>query len=203
MFNLSVLPFSPTWQGIELYTSISNVIENLALFLLFSLSFLLIQSLLLAGFINHFQKGMLISKEEKTAHIERWVWVLYPLGLILIVVTHLVIGWFLLPELNDLPFVAWIIGPLTLLMAALILFISWRFPQSILVAQKFPKSAIKKDLFSFNWLYTFIWKTYRTVSRLFALVSTILEGEGGILWALVSIRLDLCTLAAVMSTYGL
>ena len=185
VFNLSVLPFSPTWQGIELYTSISNVIENLALFLLFSLSFLLIQSLLLAGFINHFQKGMLISKEEKTAHIERWVWVLYPLGLILIVVTHLVIGWFLLPELNGLPFVAWIIGPLTLLMAALILFISWRFPQSILVAQKFPKSAIKKDLFSFNWLYTFIWKTYRTVSRLFALVSTILEGDGGILWALV------------------
>ncbi len=185
VFNLSILPFSPTWQGMALYTSISDATENLALFLLYSLSLLLIQSLLLAGFINLFQKGMLLAQEEKTVHIERWVWVLYPLGLILLVVTHLLTGWFLLPELNGLPFVAWIIGPLTVLIAALILFVSWRFPQSVFVTQKFTQSSSKNDLFSFAWLYSSIWKAFRAVSRLFALVSTILEGDGGILWALV------------------
>ncbi len=185
VFNLSLLPFSPTWQGMDLFTSISTATENLPLMLLFSVSFLLIQSLLLAGFINHLQKGMLLIKEGETAHIERWVWVLYPLGLLVILVTHLLIGWFLLPELNGLPFIAWIIGPLTMLIAALILFITWRFPQSLLVTKKFARSRVSNDIFSFDWLYNFIWKFYRTISRLFALVSSILEGDGGILWALV------------------
>jgi hypothetical protein len=185
VFNLSTLPFSPTWQGTVIYQSISSVIGNRVLFLLFSISFLFIQALLLSGYIRHFLAGVFPAKEEKSQHIERWVWVLYPLGLILIVAAHLIIGWFLLPDLNGLPLVAWIIGPVTLLIAAIILFISWRLPQPFHIPQKLTKTSFWNTLFSFEWLYNFIWNAYRTVSRLFGVISTILEGDGGILWALV------------------
>jgi hypothetical protein len=185
VFNLSTLPFSPTWQGTLIYQSISSVIGNRVLFLLFSISFLFIQALLLSGYIRHFLAGVFPVKEEKSQHIERWVWVLYPLGLILIVAAHLIIGWFLLPDLNGLPLVAWIIGPVTLLIAAIILFISWRLPQPFHIPQKLTKTSFWNTLFSFEWLYNFIWNAYRTVSRLFGVISTILEGDGGILWALV------------------
>jgi hypothetical protein len=185
VFNLSTLPFSPTWQGMSLYQSISIVVGNPAQFLLFSVSFFLIQTLLLSGYIRHFLREVQPEMDEKSQHVERWVWVLYPLGLVLIVLAHLLLGWFLLPDLQDLPLVAWLIGPLTLLVAALILFILWRFPKPFPLLNRFSKTSLSNNLFSLEWLYNFIWQAYRTVSRVIALFSSILEGDGGILWALV------------------
>lgn len=185
VFNLSTLPFSPTWQGAALYQSISTVAGNRALVPLFSVSFLFIQSVLLSGFIRHFLREVQIAKEDKYQHIERWVWVLYPFGLVLIVLAHLLMGWFLLPNMRGSPLIAWLIGPLTLLVAALILFISWRYPQPIHILNRSTKTSSLTDLFSLEWLYKFIWQAYQSISRVIALFSTILEGDGGILWALV------------------
>jgi hypothetical protein len=185
VFNFSTLPFSPTWQATVLYQSISSITGNRVLSLLFFISILIIQALLLSGYIRHFLVGIFPQIAEKSRHIERWVWVLYPLGLLLLVATHLLMGWFLLPDLNGLTLVAWIIGPLNLLIAALILFISWRLPRAFLNSQKLAKTSVGNTLFSFEWLYNLIWISYRTISRLFAVVSNILEGDGGILWALV------------------
>jgi hypothetical protein len=101
------------------------------------------------------------------------------------VLAHLLLGWFLLPDLQGLPLVAWLIGPLTLLVAALILFLLWRYPQPFPALKRLTESSLSYKLFSLEWLYNFIWQTYRTVQRVIGLFSTILEGEGGILWALV------------------
>jgi hypothetical protein len=185
VFNLSTLPFSPTWQGMSLYKSISTVSGNRAFLALLSLSFLLIQAFLLSGYIRQFLSGLQPEIKETSHHVERWVWVLYPLGLILIVLAHLLLGWFLLPDLQGLPLVAWLIGPLTLLVAALILFLLWRYPQPFPALKRLTESSLSYKLFSLEWLYNFIWQTYRTVQRVIGLFSTILEGEGGILWALV------------------
>jgi hypothetical protein len=185
VFNLSILPFSPTWQSMSLYQSISNVTRNTAQLSLFSASFLLIQTFLLSGYIRHFLRGLQPEIEDKSEHVERWVWVLYPIGLVLIVLAHVLLGWFLLPDLQGLPLVAWVIGPLTLLVAALILFISFRYPQPFPVLNRFMKTPLSTNLFSLEWLYNFIWQAYRTVSRVIGLFSIILEGDGGILWALV------------------
>jgi len=184
VFNLSTLPFSPTWQGAALYQSISTVTRNRVLIPIFSVSFLCIQSFLLSGFIRHFLREIQLAK-ERSQHIERWVWVLYPLGLVLIVLTHLLIGWFFQPNMRGLPLVAWLIGPLALLVAALILFISWRLPKPIQILNRSSKTSPSSDLFSLEWLYRFIWQVYQSISRVTALFSTILEGDGGILWALV------------------
>jgi hypothetical protein len=185
VFNLSALPFSPSWQGISLYQSISIAIRNRAEFFIFSISFLVIQTILLSGYIRHILRGVLSEIDENSQHIERWVWVLYPLGVILIVLAHLLLGWFLLPDMQGLPLVAWLIGPFTLLVAALILFIAWRYPQPFPALNRITKTSLSNRLFSLEWLYNFLWQAYRTASRVVALFSVILEGEGGILWALV------------------
>ena len=185
LINLSALPFSPTWQGTELYQYSSYFPVNLTLFSLFSFFFLLIQSFLLAGFIRHVLRGIFPVVEGSPEHIERWVWFLYPFGLIFIVLTHLLIGWWLHPNLNKIPLSGWIMGPLALIIAGLILYIAMRYPRPFPLLSRSTKTNFWNNLLSLNWLYRLLWKLFRTLSRLVAVISTILEGDGGILWALV------------------
>jgi hypothetical protein len=185
LFSLSTLPFSPTWPGTELYQYSSANTVNLTLFSLFSFIFLLIQSFLLAGFIRHILRGIFPTREESPEHIERWVWFLYPIGLIFIILTHALIGWLLHPNLPEVPLSGWIIGPLTLIITGLVLFITWRYPRPLPLLIRSTKSSFWNTLISLDWLYRLLWKLFRMLSRLFAIISVILEGDGGILWALV------------------
>jgi hypothetical protein len=183
--NLSTLPFSPTWQGAMLFQYKSTSPINLTLFSIFSFFLLLIQSFLVAGFIRHAVRGFFPTRVEIHEHIEQWVWLLYPFALILLVVIHLFIGGKSYPNLNGLPLYGWIIGPITLIIACLILYLTWRYPQPSPLYNLAKTTSFWKNLFSLVWIYRLLWRLFRTVSKLFSLFSTILEGEGGILWALV------------------
>ena len=46
-------------------------------------------------------------------------------------------------------------------------------------------------VFSLEWFYNIIWKLFHLISNTFSLFSTLLEGDGGILWALVLFALIL------------
>lgn len=185
LVNFSALPFSPTWQGTNLYQISSSGSMNLAIVYLFSFLFLLIQSFLLAGFFRHILRGIYPAGEATPEHIERWVWVLYPIGLIFIALTHVLIGYWLYPGLNEVPLSGWIIGPLALLIAGLILYISWRYPRPFSYLSQSTTTSFWNSLLSLDWLYRLLWRLFRTSSRFFTILSTILEGDGGILWALV------------------
>jgi len=185
IFNISSLPFSPTWQGTTLYQYSSAFAVNLTIFSLFSFLLLLIQSFLLAGFIRHSLRGIYPAGEESSPHIERWVWLLYPFALILIVVIHLMLGWMLYPNLNGISIYGWIIGPVTLIFTSYILYITWRYPLPSPLFNHAKKTSFWNNLFSLEWLYRLLWKLFHMISKLFSLFSTILEGDGGILWALV------------------
>ncbi len=185
IFNLSTLPFSPSWQATSILQSPSNLLDLPFLFTFASIVFLLIQSLLLAGFIRHSLRGVYPSAEDKSQHIEQWVWVVYPVGLAVIALTHLVIGWLIVPQLGELSLFAWISGPLTMIVASLLLFITWRAPQPFSFLNRYPKILTSNKLLPHGWFYSLSWQFYKAVSRLIGLFSTILEGDGGILWALV------------------
>jgi len=185
LLNLSALPFSPTWQGTELYQYSSSYSVNLTLFSLYSFFFLLIQSFLLAGFIRHILRGIFPAGNESPEHIERWVWFLYPIGLIFIALTHVLIGWWLHPNLDEVPLSGWLMGPLALIISGLILYIAWRHPRPFSFLTRSTETSFWNNLISLDWLYRLLWKLFRALSRLFAIISTILEGDGGILWALV------------------
>jgi hypothetical protein len=185
LINLSTLPFSPSWQGALLFQYTSTSPVNLTLFSVFSFFLLLIHSFLLAGFVRHALRGFFPARVETHEHIERWVWFLYPIGLILITFTHLLFTWWLHPNLSDLPLSGWIMGPCALIITGLILYIIWHFPKPLTLINQVIKTSFWNNLFSFQWLYRLLWKLFRVISKLFTLFSTILEGDAGILWALV------------------
>ncbi len=184
-FALSSLPFTPAWQGMAFFQFSSSQGISLSLFTVFSLLMLVIQAFLLAGFIRHALRGISPVIEASPEHVERWVWFLYPMGLVFIVATHFLIGWLMLPNLQDVPLSGWLMGPVILIITAFIIYITWR-PLRIFHPTLDPGVRSAWDrLFSFDWLYRVLWVIFRTLTRVFALVSSILEGDGGLLWALV------------------
>jgi hypothetical protein len=40
-----------------------------------------------------------------------------------------------------------------------------------------------------QWLYRLLWEVYRTLSRLARFINAVLDGEGGVLWALLLLTL--------------
>lgn len=167
----SALPFTPTWQGLRLYT---------APFTPFALVFVFAHTLLIAGYIRH-----AVRAGAPLSGVERWVWVIYPLGLALLPISHFAIlywDWFRpLPGATAYPPVlaSWP-GLVALALAGAILY--WRgrgihAPQRVI-------AGIRRVL-SLSWFYRFLWTVYTAFSRLVGLLNLIFEGEGGILWTLL------------------
>jgi hypothetical protein len=187
LINLSALPFTAVWLGTGLYRdtgAISRAIPS-PFFYTISIAFLLVHAFLFAGFTRHIFRGIYARQVMLGEHIERWVWLLYPLGLIFIIVTHFLIGLWLYPNINNVTFIEWLMGPLAIVLAGIIIYAFWRYPQ-IFPHRDIPTSVSPLNRFlSFEWLYRLFWRVYRLLTRVSALFSTILEGDGGILWALV------------------
>ena len=185
IFNLSALPFSATWQSTFLYQSLPGFSFGILLNILLIIGILITQSALLAGFIRHMLREVIPAGEEKHILIERWVWTLYPLGLLLVTIIHLLIGILLLPSLINLPIYAWIIGPFELLLSAMLIYLTYRWGNRKNPIQRLSVSTLSKRIFSNEWLYNLVWNIYRLISRVSTLISKILEGDRGIVWALV------------------
>jgi len=185
--GFSTLPFSPTWLGTELYLYSETVSSPIspALFILLSFMFLLIQSLFLAGFFRFILRCVSPLEKQITVHVEPWVWFLYPIGLIVIIVTHYLIGIMLYPPLVEIPLTGWIMGIIAVILSGSILYMPTRYFKGFSRSnQSVITSAITK-LLSLEWLYSFLWRLFSALSRFTAIISTVLEGDGGILWAFV------------------
>lgn len=168
LFTLSGLPFSPTFLGLGLYSR----------FDLFSIFLILAQVFLLAGYLRH-----MLKETGPLAGVERWVRVIYPLGLALLPVTHLLAGGWLGPELG-----AAAQPPIWPILAAVGLALA------VLLARRFanlPPRVIAgvEAISSLQWFYAVLGWVYNAMGRALRLVTLLLEGEGGVLWALVLVSL--------------
>jgi len=117
-------------------------------------------------------------------HIERWVWVIYPIGLVFILATHFLVGFLLMPPLDEVTAPMWALGGITSASAAAFVYLSSRRRHEAELITPSQASPLNKML-SFGWLYQGLWSVYRFMTRVISLLSAVLEGEGGILWALV------------------
>jgi hypothetical protein len=176
--GFSALPFSPTWHGLGLFSG-----WNLAL----SGVFILTQALMVWGYVRYvFREGY--HQDE----IERWGWIIYPIGLGMIVLTHFGMGIFLgetSPPEGPVVSTLWWGGTFAFSLAALLWLLSRRKPSFI---PRFGSTLSK--LFSFNWLYRTFWWLYQSLSTLVARAALVLEGEGGILWAVLILILLMATI---------
>jgi hypothetical protein len=166
---LSGLPFTPLWIGSLLFPFPSSYI-SLILSILLSLA----QVLLLLGYLRH-----ALRLDSSGEGLERWVWLVYPAGLVLIVLTHWLLGWLERPALDKISLTGWWGGAITLGLATFLWLASRRIPRSLRPGLA---SALGR-VFSLSWLYRLLWVVYRSVGRLVALITLLLEGEGGLLWA--------------------
>lgn len=166
----SMLPLTPSWQGVRLYTAPLQFTLVL---------FLPAQALLLIGYLQ-----FALQPGEPPSRAERWIWLFYPIGLILLPVAHLMIAWFGNPlsrvETDWPDLLASWPGLIVLILASGI-YLGYRrglrVPAGLI-------GVLQRSL-SLGWLYALIWKLYRWLGKSLEFVSQILEGEGGILWALL------------------
>ncbi len=183
LLGISALPFTPTWGGMAVYHIMPWF---------FHLPFLIAQVFFVIGYFRFSRHA-----PKPDYKLEPWAWVIYPLGLTIVPLTHFWIGWItysrsLLALGWSSPI--WWAGALTIGLAALVM----RFVPRKLPLPPRVMSALQ-DFLSLGWLYRIFWWIYRAIGKLLASISLILEGEGGVLWAL----LILILLISVMVQRGL
>jgi hypothetical protein len=176
LWALSTLPFSVTasaWQ-----TGSSSW--------LFVLPFLPAQALLAAGFFRH----TLHPGETSLESQEKWVKVLYPAGLLLLVATAILLGLW-----------GW--------EGARIFGVWWQPILVILLAVGFAVLALRKmaetppsaasgqwiELFRLEWLYKALAAIYGFMRRIVEIVTSAFEGESGLLWSFLVLVLILSILS--------
>jgi hypothetical protein len=170
LLQMSSLPLTQAWNGSALYG---------AIWLLFSIILLLSQSFLLAGY--YLRWGT--QKQEKPDK-ERWVVLIYIWGLVIIALAQI-----LLAFTGNIIEGSWVtpVSLRTILpgIAACALGAFWVFLWGKGYGLTGRNVSLLGEVFSLRWLYRLVGRAYDLVGSGVALVTLVLEGEGGILWALL------------------
>jgi hypothetical protein len=182
LLSLSTLPFTPAWNGVLLYSQDFTTMLIL---------FLLAQSIFMAGYLRF---AMLPAFTQPV--FQSWVWVIYPWGLAIIPVSHYIIGW--LTWSSDLRADTILPGLLASLLAAVWLTLAYRLkkPPQILVYAKRVLSTLH-NVSATGWIYRLLGKFYIFIGRFIAFVVTVLEGDGGVMWALFFLVLFIAILTQI------
>ena len=182
VFGLTALPFSPTIFGAGAYVP----------FHIFTVFLMLAQIALMLGFVRH-----MIRVTDSLTGVERWVLLIYPLGLALLPLTQLLAGSFLNPDLvipvRDPIWPGLVATGLGVVFA----FLARRgveIPENVL--------DILDRIFSLRWLFDAVWWLFDALGRVVGFVTTLLEGEGGVLWALLLVAVLISLIGQVGGLTG-
>lgn len=179
LWGLSALPFSPSaaaWQS-------GNDLTWLLL-----LPLLPAQALLMAGFIRH----SLHPGETSLESQEKWVKLLYPAGLFLLVTASIVLGLWGWAGART-------VGPWWLALIAIAMTLGFAvLAFRVLVKRKPSASARWLQLLRLQWLYDAFTSVFQFLRRIADLITTSLEGEGGLLWSFLLMVL----IFSIISTGG-
>jgi len=174
ILGISAVPFTPAWAGAMLLSPVSEPVTSFLF--LFALVFIL------AGYYRY-----TIHQREYLSGGERWVTALYPLGLALLPLSHFVLGSFIRPSTGN--FIVWVIGPFAGVLAAGWVF--WerrggRFPMLVL--------NVMDAIFSLRWAASLLGLIYQIGGRFIYFLTSVMEGDGGVLWVLLLVILLIASL---------
>jgi hypothetical protein len=181
------LPFTSNWYGVMIFSD-WNV--------LFSMVFIFGLTALSLGYFRHMVRSI-----DPGTDIERWVGFIYPLGLVILPMTHFFLIWSLggiVPPDGFLSGFEWWVGFVVLGFIALLIFLNRNrgYSWSPNVRERFGWAV------SFDWLYRTIWWGYRVFGKLITYFSSLLEGDGGVLWAVLIMILFVTILAVSLGGVG-
>ena len=170
LINISMLPYTPTWVGTQLF---APPFSWGLLILLFS------HILILFGYIQNTHKS-----DNNKEKIDRFTWAIYLWGLLLLPIVHMLIG-FLMRDSAPVGLSSWI-GFLSS-GAALSIFLVHHFYPKLRIwsynGNRFMPTLQK--LINISWFWKSLVSLYRGLGRLVDLITKVLEGDGGILWTLL------------------
>ena len=183
LLGFSALPFTPAaggWQGIlSGPLSVWQVVTLIA------------HILLMLGYLR-----FAVRPGERLRDMERWVQVAYPLGLFVLVAAQWLVG--TLGWKDVLTVGVWWVAPLSGLGLALgggLSLLRQRMELSgsapvqwyLLAARRV--AGFLARLLSLRWLYDVLWAIYNRVEQLVQFLTSLLEGDGGVLWVFVLLAL--------------
>jgi hypothetical protein len=171
-----MLPFTPSWQGAAIYGAVWQILPGWAAAGV-SVVLLGLQALLVIGFIRH---GLCIHSEG--AATERWIWLVYTIGLAILLLVQFAIGWTGQPAASGLTIFEWFASFGVTLLTGLILWLYQRKPDWF---AKLGSGDLWSRLLSLDWAYPWIGRAFGLIERMLRLLNSTLEGRGGLLWALL------------------
>jgi hypothetical protein len=197
MLSLTGLPFSPAWVGTRLFQmpfAAGGLITKVGTVML-GLIFFVVHVLLLIGYVNQVLRSSTRLPEEQQAKIDRWVWLLYIPGLASLPVVHWVLSWLIHPSWADISLTMWVEGAAAAAVAAGLWMVASR--ASLPELPRLTESRWLSSGQIYQPLVQFLAWSFRQITQIINVVSTILEGEAGILWAFVLLVLALAFLQQV------
>jgi hypothetical protein len=181
---LTALPYTPGWLGLEVYIPVS--VGELPFFdIAINMVLLLTHASLVLGFIRHTLRNI-----DPPADLERWVWFFYPVGLGVLIGMEYYLGWQLRVLWKERPGELWWVGGIVLILAVGV-YATLKRSRHLASMVSLSKgmatrgTSVWGKILSLEWFYRIIWIVYHVLNRIIAWMTTILEGDGGILWALV------------------
>jgi hypothetical protein len=174
--TLTTLPFTPTYLGLGMYQQL-NIFAVVAPFAHLAL---------LVGYLRHS-----LRLTEPLVGVERWVQVIYPIGLVLMPVTYISSTLFG-PEIPGTP--AMPLWPIIVLVGLVLAGGALYWKKITLPTRIFD---LLDRVFSLRWFYPLLAWLYKFAGRVAKEISMLLEGEGGMLWALVVLVLLVSILSQI------
>ena len=165
LLGISGLPFSPSWEGTLLYAGAFQPLLAL---------FLLAQGVLLAGFVRH-----ALRPGRPLQGVSRGVRAIYLMGMAALPFSHFVIGWRPWLRGESLTGVWWPAAVALAVAAGVGVWLRWGPPVPPVIRMALLRA------FSLHWLYRLAWRGYRMLGVLVSFLTALLEGEAGILWAIL------------------
>jgi hypothetical protein len=170
LLGISGLPLSLTWNGNGLY---AVPFSPLFIFILLS------QALILIGYYRIASQG-----ESFLGAGERWIWIVYTWGLLILSISLLIVSWWENVDQGKLitPINLGTVWPSLVVIALSILMITlgsrgWRVFMRV--------RSMFASVINSHWLFQLFASLYHVLDRALGFISVVLEGEGGILWALL------------------
>jgi hypothetical protein len=181
--GLTGLPFTPSasgWNGlVVLPFTVLDVISIVA------------HSLLLLGFIRH-----LLADRPDLGKMERWIQLMYPFGLFILAASYWFVG--IAGWQGSLSVGVWWGAAASVLLTSGGLVLLVRYLQAAAREESTSNwvivtirsvSRVLSLIFRLDWVYRFFWSVYSLLQKLVRFLTLILEGDGGVLWALLLLAL--------------
>ena len=178
MWGITALPFSMTATGWN---------SNLPSFWPVWPFLLIAQGLLLAGYLRHSTRPTLRMNLE---NLDRAAFYVYPLGIGILLVTVLVLG--LWGWDGALQIGAWLPAIIGGLLGGFTLWLTPRFRALTPIRAHWVQPTVASGM---DWFFRVLWWIYRQVGRMSNSFTTILEGDGAVMWTLLFLVLFISLLS--------